>query len=65
MTDEPTHRAALNVRWLEHKGEMLVIFSTPVADWFIPPEFARAFGTVLLEFADRSDGKASAGATKQ
>lgn len=43
---------SVEVQWFEHKGEIVVAFSTPLTQWFLSHEAARELATSLLRMCD-------------
>ena len=45
------NKQPLGVQCFEHRGEVVVVFSQPIAQWFLSAEMARKFAETLIEMA--------------
>jgi hypothetical protein len=55
----------LHVQCFTHKGEVVVTFSRPVAQWFLSSDAAREFARGFNEAAALLDAQEAGRATKQ
>jgi len=61
----PAMNAPLSVQCFTHRGELVVVFSAPVKQWFLTPDAARQTAKAFSEMAAALDAQESAQATKQ
>lgn len=40
---------------LAHKGEVVLAFSIPVSNWFMPPQVARDVAAILIKTAEAAE----------
>ena len=55
----------LQVQCFTHSGEVVVVFSRPVSQWFLPADAAREFARVFTEAAAVLDAQEASRSTKQ